>query len=155
VKPWPLRRFFANELKSERGETAMKYTTKALFSVAVALALTTLFVQQARAFITLNGVVHSGGTGLVILQAHTLSAGSGILKFKFSAPTFNAGTPYVLDFCIGPAANPCQSATASYIVHVPVGEERLGVVDANVFANNVLVVATGTVKPVPFSVMIE
>ena len=133
----------------------MKSTTRALFAMAIALMLPTLFVQQARAFLTLNGVVHGGGTGQVILQAHKLSGGTGTLKFKFSAPTFNAGTPYVLDFCIGPAANPCQSATTSYIVQVPVGEERLAVVDASVFANNVLVVATGTTKPVPFSVMIE
>lgn len=133
----------------------MKSATRTLSAMAIALALTSLFVQEARAFITLNGVVHGGGTGLVILQAHKLSAGTGTLKFKFSAPTFNAGTNYVLDFCIGPAANPCQSDTTSYIVKVPVGEERLAVVDGNVFANNVLVVATGTTKPVPFSVMIE
>jgi hypothetical protein len=112
-------------------------------------------VQQAYAYITLNGVVHFGGTGLVILQAHKLSGGTGVVKFKFSAPTFNAGTPYVLNFCVGPAANPCQSPTTSYIVQVPVGEERLAVIDANVFVNNVLVVATGTTKPVPFSVTME
>jgi hypothetical protein len=133
----------------------MKSIMRALFAMVVAFTLPTLFVQQAYAYITLNGVVHSGGNGLVILQAHKLSGGTGTLKFKFSAPTFNAGTRYVLDFCIGPAANPCQSATTSYIVQVPVGEERLAVVDANVFANNVLVVATGTTKPVPFSVTME
>lgn len=47
---------------------------------------------------------------------------SGVLKFKFSAPTAGA---YAFNFCIGPAANPCGLPT-SYVVVVLGSEERLG-----------------------------
>lgn len=133
----------------------METSFKALIAATIALALLTWCVPEARAYITLNGIVPVGRNGVVILQAHKLSGTtSDTLKFKFTAPSFNAGVPYALNFCIGPATNPCGLPT-SYVVNVPGGEERLGVVPASVFANNVLVVGQGTTRPVPYSVTIE
>jgi hypothetical protein len=133
----------------------METRIKALVSIMVAFALSTLCVSEARAYITLNGIVPVGRAGIVILQPHKLSGTtSDTLKFKFSAPSFNAGLPYALSFCIGPATNPCASPT-SYVVQVPGGEERLAVVPSSVFANNELVVSQGTTRPVPYSVTIE
>lgn len=129
--------------------------TKAFVASAVALAQLTVCVRQARAYITLNGMVPVGKNGVVILQAHKLSGTTtDTLKFKFTAPTFNAGVNYALSFCIGPSNNPCGLPT-SYVVNVPGGEERLAVVPSSVFANNVLTVGQGTTRPVPYSVTIE
>ena len=133
----------------------MKAGLKACVAISVALALLTLCIPEARAYITLNGIVPVGKNGAVILQAHKLSgATTDTLKFKFTAPAFNAGVAYTLGFCIGPASNTCGLAT-SYVVQVPGGEERLAVVPASVFANNVLVVQNPTARPVPYSVTIE
>jgi len=133
----------------------MKSRIKASIAVTVALALATLCVPEAHAYITLNGIVPVGRAGIVILQAHKLAATtSDTLKFKFTAPSFNAGVAYALSFCIGPATNPCGLPT-SYVVQVPGGEERLAVVPSSVFANNVLIVSQGTTRPVPYSVTME
>lgn len=133
----------------------MKTSVKALIAATIALALLTWCVPAARAYITMNGIVPVSKSGIVILQAHKLGgATSDTLKFKFTAPSFNAGVPYALNFCIGPATNPCASPN-SYVVNVPGGEERLGVVPASAFANNVLVVTQGTTRPVPYSVTVE
>lgn len=132
----------------------MKIGTKAVTAIMIAFALSTTCVPEARAYITLNGMVPVGKAGVVILQAHKQTGTTDTLKFKFTAPTFNAGVKYALDFCIGPATNPCGLPT-SYVVNVPGGEERLAVVPSSVFANNVLIVGQGTTRPVPYSVTIE
>src|ERR1700686_3065906 len=129
----------------------MKSVMRALLAIVVALALSALFVQEAFAYITLNGMVPVGQAGLVILQAHKQSGATDTLKFKFSAPSFNAGVKYVINFCIGPATNPCGLPT-SYVVPVPGGEERLAVVPASIFEKSVLTVGHGTSRPVPFAV---
>lgn len=123
-----------------------------LFVAAIAvLSLVTLSIQDAFASITLNGTVPTGQAGLVVIQANKQPKSSGVLKFKFSAPTAGA---YAFNFCIGPASNPCGLPT-SYVVVVPGGEERLAVVDASFFINKVLTVSQGTNNPLPFSVTIE
>lgn len=133
----------------------MKTHRQAIAAITTALAVLTLFVPEARAYITLNGIVPVGKNGIVILQAHKLSGTTtDTLRFKFTAPSFNAGVPYALSFCIGPSSNPCGLPT-SYVVQVPGGEERLAVVPASIFANNVLVVGQGTTRPVPYSVTME
>jgi hypothetical protein len=129
----------------------MKTAMRTLLTIAVAFALSVTSMQQAFASITLNGTIPAGTTPVVIIQANPQSGATGVLKFKFSAPTAGA---YKLSFCIGPAANPCGLAT-SYVVTVPGGQERLAVVDASVFKNNVLVVGQGTTQPLPFAVTIE
>jgi len=132
----------------------MNDATKTLSIIAVGLVLLAILVQEAFAAITLSGKVPLGSAGLVILQANKMSATTDTLKFKFSAPAFNAGVPYTLNFCIGPASNPCGLAT-SYVVVVPVGHEQLAVVPASIFTDNVLTVSQGTKVPVPFAVTIE
>lgn len=59
-----------------------------------------------------------------------------------------------MNFCIGPASNPC-GASSDYVVTVPGGQERLAVVEAGVFKKSVLVVTQGTASDLPFSVTIE
>jgi hypothetical protein len=133
----------------------MKTRIQIIAAITTAFALLTFSVPEARAYITLNGMVPVGRNGIVILQAHKLSGTTtDTLKFKFTAPSFNAGVSYALSFCIGPATNPCGLPT-SYVVQVPGGEERLAVVPASTFANNVLVVGQGTTRPVPYSVTME
>ncbi|HEX3472782.1 MAG TPA: hypothetical protein VHT28_16490 [Silvibacterium sp.] len=100
--------------------------------------------------ITLNGTVPAGST-IVILEANGEGGPGGILKFKFSAPAAGA---YDLGFCIGPASNPCGLPT-SYVVNVPGGQERLAVIEADIFRNNILVVSQGTSTDQPFAVTIE
>lgn len=129
----------------------MKTAMRILVVAAVTFALTLTSVQQAFASISLNGTVSAGGKPVVIIQANNQTGATGVLKFKFSAPT--AGS-YTFNFCIGPVANPCGLAT-SYVVVVPGGQERLAVVDASIFKNNVLVVGQGTNQSLPFAVTIE
>lgn len=102
---------------------------------------------------TLNGTIPATDppTSVVILEANGERGTGGPLKFLFSAPMPGS---YALNFCIGPATNPCGLPT-SYVVVVPGGEQRLAVVDAGIFKNNVLVVGQGTSGPVPFAVTIE
>ena len=129
----------------------MKTAMRTLLATAVVFALSAALAQPAFAQITLNGTVPAGTTPVVIIQANNQTGATGVLKFKFSAPT--AGK-YAFNFCIGPAANPCGSAT-SYVVVVSGGQERLAVVDASIFKNNVLVVGQGTNQPLPFAVTME
>jgi len=130
----------------------MTINPKTLIAAITGLFLSILSVQQtAFAAITLTGTVPTTRAGIVIIQANKQPKVSGVLKFKFSAPTAGA---YSLNFCIGPAANPCGTRN-SYVVVVPGGEERLAVVDASFFAGNVLIVSQGTSSPLPFAVTIE
>ncbi|MGZ4889020.1 MAG: hypothetical protein ACXWBH_07555, partial [Candidatus Angelobacter sp.] len=126
----------------------MKTAMRILVVAAVTFALTLTSVQQAFASISLNGTVAAGGKLVVIIQANNQTGATGVLKFKFSAPT--AGH-YAFNFCIGPVANPCGLPT-SYVVVVPGGQERLAVVDASIFKDNVLVVGQGTNQSLPFVV---
>jgi hypothetical protein len=130
----------------------MKTPVRALLLAAFGLTLLMLIVQPAFAYLTLTGTVPAGGT-VVILQPHHQQGATGTLKFKFSAPAPRPGG-YAFNFCIGPASNPCGGPTA-YVVVVPASEERLAVVPASIFADNVLVVSQGTKTPLPFSVEIE
>jgi hypothetical protein len=101
--------------------------------------------------ITLNGTIPSSRSPLVIIQANGEKGPGGILKFKFSAPQAGA---YTMNFCIGPASNPCGTLS-DFVVTVPGGEERLAIVEAGVFRNNVLVVSQGTSEVLPFAVTVE
>jgi len=122
-----------------------------VMAAAVMFTLSTVGMQEALAAITLNGTIPPGTKPVVIIQPNKQSAGKGTLKFKFAAPTAGA---YGLNFCIGPTANPCGMAT-SFVVVVMGGQERLAVVDASIFTDNVLVVGQGTMNALPFAVTIE
>ena len=93
----------------------------------------------------------SSSTGVTVIQANGETGPGGILKFKFSAPQAGA---YTMNFCIGPASNPCGTAS-DYAASVPGGQERLAVIEAGVFRNSVLVVTQGTSSNLPFAVTIE
>jgi hypothetical protein len=101
--------------------------------------------------IILNGIIAPGSGEVVILEANNTLTGGGLLKFKFSAPEAGA---YSFNFCVGVPANPCGMST-SYVVTVPGGHEKLALIEASVFRNNVLVVSQGTSTALPFSVTIE
>jgi hypothetical protein len=128
----------------------MKLVMNRLLVIVVALAFSTVVVEEASSSLTLEGTIPTGGETVVILQAHNQSGATGTLKFKFSAPTPGA---YTMGFCIGPATNTCGAA--SYIVVVPGGEERLAVIPMAALTNSVLAVAQGTNMPLPFAVMME
>ncbi len=128
-------------------KTVRNFVIVFIFTLVIALAT----IQPAFAEISLKGDVPVGQQGLVIIQANNQKTASGVLKFKFSAPTAGA---YAFNFCIGPATNPCGLST-SYVVVVHGGEERLAVVDASFFQDNVLTVSQGTTNPLPFSITIE
>jgi len=132
----------------------MNKAAKTFSVIAVGLVLLAILVQAAFASISLSGMVPVGKAGLVILQANKMSATTDTLRFKFSAPAFNAGVKYALNFCIGPASNPCGLPT-SYVVVVPGGQDQLAVVPASIFIDDVLTVSQGTKVPVPFAVTIE
>jgi hypothetical protein len=129
----------------------MKTVAKVLMAAGVMFTLSTVGMQEALAAITLNGTTPPGPKTVVIIQANKQSVAKGTLKFKFGAPTAGG---YVMSFCIGPTTNPCGMRT-SYVVEVPAGQERLAVVDASIFTDNVLVVGQGTTSALPFTVTIE
>ena len=101
--------------------------------------------------ITLNGTIPASARQVTIIEANGESGPGGILKFKFSAPQSGA---YTMNFCIGPASNPCGTSS-DYVVSVPGGQERLAVVEAGVFRKNILVVSQGTSSDLPFVVTVE
>jgi hypothetical protein len=111
------------------------------------------FAAPAFAY-TIGGVIPpSAPTKPVVIHLHQ-PIPPGKILFRFYAPKVNAGTPYSLDFCIGPSFNPCGLPTSTDVT-VPAGQQRLLIVDVNVFAHNILVVEQGTKKPVPYSVTVE
>jgi hypothetical protein len=129
----------------------MKRAFKAAVLATVVVAGTG--VPLAWAQLAVNGTIPPGGVPVVVIQATRQRTPSHLLRFKFSAPAPQPGG-YAVAFCIGPAANPCGLST-SYVVQVPAGEERLAVIDSNVFTNNVLVAGQGTSVSVPFAVVME
>lgn len=131
----------------------MQITTRSLVAVAVLFVLFASTAAPAFAAITMQGNVPTGRAGLVIIPVNKQLKGTGVLKFKFSAPAPKPGG-YALSFCVGPASNPCGMAN-SFVVNVPASEERIVLIDASVFATNVLTVGQGTSTPVPFAVEIE
>lgn len=109
------------------------------------------------------GAAGSNG-GIVVVLPSTQTAGntnytvSGLLKFKFRAPTTASVThvPYTLGFCVGPAANPC-GLTSSIVVSVAGGGPgTFALIDASAFANgNVLAVVNPTSTAVQFDIELE
>ena len=109
------------------------------------------FATQALAY-TISGVIPPGHTPVVINLHRPI--GPGLIRFVFSAPRKDAGVLYALDFCIGPAANPCGRPGA-HVVNVPVGATRSANFSSALFSTNVLVVGQGTRVPAPYSVRVN
>jgi hypothetical protein len=125
----------------------MNTLIKAVMAAIVACA----FTAPAFAY-TINGTIPPGRAPVVIHLHRPLQP--SLMRFKFSAPPKNAGVPYALDFCIGPAANPC-GLPSSHVINVPEGQERFADFDSALFRTNILVVGQGTRVAVPFSVEVE
>jgi hypothetical protein len=131
----------------------MKTIETSFVAVAFAAALFVTDISRALASLTLSGSHPGGVTPVVILQAHGQTGASGVVKLLFAAPTAGA---YTMNFCVGPAANPCGFAPpTSYVVSVPGGQQRLAVISAAQLASNVLVVTQGTGSSKPYTVSIE
>jgi hypothetical protein len=112
------------------------------------------FAAPAFAY-TINGVIPPAAPPKpVVIHLHQPIPPNGKFLFRFFAPKVNAGVAYSLDFCIGPAFNPCGLPTSTDVT-VPAGQQRLLTIDTSVFAHNILVVGQGTKKPVPYSVTVE
>ena len=92
------------------------------------------------------------------LANHTNYAVSGLLKFKFRAPTPASvtGVPYTVGFCVGPATNPCGGATSIDVRVDGGGPGMFALIDASAFAGgNVLAVVNPTSTPIKFEVDLE
>jgi len=104
----------------------------------------------------------NGGIVVVIpstqLANHTNYTVSGLLKFKFRAPTPASvtGVAYTMGFCVGPAINPCGLATSIVVTVNGGGPGTFALIDASAFAGgNVLGVVNPTSTPVKFEVDLE
>jgi hypothetical protein len=125
----------------------MKLAIKAIVATAALCA----FAAPAFAY-TINGVIPPSAPPKPVVVHLRQPIPPGKILFRFYAPP--AAVPYALDFCIGPSFNPCGFSTSTDVI-VPAIEQRLLIIDANVFAHNILVVKQGTRKPVPYSVTVE
>ena len=127
----------------------MKTAIKAIVAAAALCA----FAAPASAY-TLAGVIPpSSPPKPVTLHLHQ-PIPKGLILFIFYAPPVNAGVAYAIDFCIGPAFNPCGLPTST-VVTVPRGQTRILVVESNIFAHNIFVASQGTKKPVPYVVNVK
>ena len=120
-------------------------------ALTIAFLVSAIIAREAFAAITVTGTIPTGGRPVVVIPANGQTGTAGVLKFQFSAPTAGA---YTMNFCIGPAANPCGMRD-SFVVSVPGGQQRLAVVNASVFVDRVLAVSQGTSSALPYSVTVE
>jgi hypothetical protein len=101
---------------------------------------------------TISGTIPSGRRSVVINLHKPIPP--GFVRLTMTAPPKNAGVPYDLSFCIGPAANPCGLPT-DHDFTVPEGQTRVEVVPATFFSGNIFVVGQGTRVAVPYSVQVD
>jgi len=106
-----------------------------------------------------------GGNGGIVIVIPSTQPGnrtnspiSGLLKFKFRAPTPASVTrvAYTVNFCVGPATNPCGGATSIVVTVNGGGPGTFALIDASAFAGgNVLAVVNPTSTSVRFEVDLE
>jgi len=126
----------------------MRPTLSAVVAVVVLTGVMTTHKTLAK--LNLSGTIPPSGS-VVLIPANSRGVPKGVLKLKLSSPDGGAS----LNFCVGPAANPCGDAT-SFVVNVLPGESKLAVINAADFANGaVLTVGQGTFSTVGYSVSIE
>jgi hypothetical protein len=122
----------------------MQYLTK--FIVVAAAAV------PAVAFgYTLSGTIPPGRAP-VRLELHRPLPHE--IRLTFYAPPSPAGVPYALNYCLGPASNPCGLPSDRVWV-VAEGKSITAVVSATELKTKVLVVGQGTSKPVPYKVQVS
>ena len=104
----------------------------------------------------------NGGIVIVIpstqLANRTNYTVSGLLKFKFRAPTPASVTrvAYTVNFCVGPATNPCGGSTSIVVTVNGGGPGTFALIDASAFVGgNVLAVVNPTSTPVRFEIGLE
>jgi hypothetical protein len=124
----------------------MKTVIKAIAAGVAVCALT----APAFAY-TINGVVRPRTKPYVITLHKPIPA--GFVQLTLSAPPRNAGVPYTLDFCIGPAANPCALPSSQVFTVFP-GQPLVVLVQWYAFSGNVFAVTQGTTVVVPYSVTV-
>jgi hypothetical protein len=124
----------------------MKTVIKTILAGVVISALT----APAFAY-TINGVIRPRTKPYVINLHKPIPA--GFVQLTLSALPRNAGVPYTLDFCIGPAANPCASPGSQVFAVFP-GQPLVVLVQWYAFSGNVFAVAQGTTVVLPYSVTV-
>ena len=101
---------------------------------------------------TINGTTPRGG-GSVTIELHK-PIGPGILQLMLTSPPVNAGTPYVVGFCIGRVANPCNDGLGMSLLP---GHSAVVPVDAGLFTTSgyAITVGAGTAVPIPYSLEVD
>jgi hypothetical protein len=112
---------------------------KALIEIAITGLAACASATSAFAY-TINGKAPSGNKSATVKLHNPIKP--GFMQFTFSG----AGA---LDFCIGPAVNPCGSYT-SRVVSVPAGQTRTEVFPSTFVSENVIVARQSTGARVPF-----
>jgi len=125
----------------------MKFAIKALIAAAAVLCAC---ADPASASYDLYGLIPPASPPKPVVL-HLPSISKGYILLIFYAPPTNVGVDYTIDFCIGPAFNPCGLPTAT-VVTVPKGQSRSLVVDSSIFDHDIFVVEQATSKPVPYEV---
>jgi len=129
---------------------------------------TVLLSHSADAQLHITGTVpvgapgSNGGIAIVLpstqMANNTNYAVSGLLKFRFRAPTPASTThvQYTLAFCVGPPSNPCGLSTSIAVRVNGGGPATFALIDASAFAGgNVLGIVNPTSVPVQFEVDLE
>jgi hypothetical protein len=127
---------------------SMKAVGKA---IATGIAVCALTVPAFASAYTINGVIRPRTKPYVISLHKPIPA--GLVQLTLSALPKNAGVPYALDFCIGPAANPCASPGSQVFTVFP-GQPLVVMVQWYAFSGNVFAVTQGTTVVVPYSVTV-
>jgi hypothetical protein len=109
---------------------------------------------------TITGNVGGGEASVTVIPANALNlpmSFSGLLKFKLRAVSTNAQAhvPYAMNFCVGPASNPCGLST-SIVYTVPGGTAVFVLLNASAFDHgNVMSVSVGTAATVEYEIDLE
>jgi hypothetical protein len=125
----------------------MKIGVKIVIAGAAVCALAT----EASAY-TLRGVIPPGRRPVVLHLHQPLPP--GMTTLVMTAPPVNAGVPYSLTYCIGPASNPC-GLPDDWTAEVPAGQTVTRLVPTSIFTGKIFVVGQGTRKSVPYAVNVN
>ena len=123
---------------------------KNILTILVIAAAALIMQGQASAQLKITGTLNPDETRVIIPANHRggLTSATGVISFHFVSAVGGA----ILNFCVGPASNPCGVAS-SFVVTLGPGQESFAVVNnAEFLHGNVLVVGQGTTSSVGFTV---
>jgi hypothetical protein len=109
---------------------------------------------------TITGNVGGDTPQVTVIPANVLNlpmSFSGLLRFKLRAVSTSAQahTPYTMNFCVGPASNPCGLST-SIVYTVPGDTAVFALLNASAFDHgNVMTVSVGTAATVGYEISLE